>query len=1252
LIQFFINVLKRNAYFILAAAWLFTISFIIGKYWAGSISPASLKKSIETDLQKKENAFEKLKQDTALLYKLAAGSFSEEEAGAFYQKPYSIFIYQLFDYAEPALVYWNSQDALVGNNILLSRERNALIKLSNGYYEYIKETIILRNEKKYTLLVLVPVKREYFIENNNLKKEFVANNDAQKRMNLTFYETDYPVKSMYGQTLFYLQPKQYINNVNNNGLILTLTLAGIILVLLFIHNIAQAIADRYDYFIGIGFLIFTVAFLRALTYIFPSLINARQYELFDPSIYSSNFILSSLGDLLINSFLICWIVLFTRKVLENKNLNKYKDTRWHWWLACLCLYILLSVTLLFAKIIQSLIADAQISFNVTNFFSLDAFSFIGFLVLVTLSMSYFFFSQITIKIVKPLLEDKQWLMYVIITIEALILLSIIKQPALVELGIYMLIWLLAYVWLIQQKFISGLKDKLNISEILFWIFIFSLSVSIIIIKENNKIELEQRKRTAEKLSLQADPSSERLLSIALTYFDNDFLLPNFNRFKIAAPNQYLKDSLINKNFSAYINKYDTRIYTFDTDEKSLFNEDPISYDTLNTIFSIEGKPTNVNDLRYYERSFDKFSYISKRTVIDPSNKVIGYLFVLSEPKRYKNDALVPELFKQKRDYLPNEYSPIYSYAIYNDGELIDYYNDYQFPTSINISKLPRTEFTHRARNNYDEMWYRDNNKLVIIAKTNNYGIEAITLFSYLFTTFLLIVAVFRTIALLVQSGMRWKNLKKFGEFNLRSQIHGTIIFISLFSFIVIGIATIIFFINRYNKNKQDRLSKTIQIVSREMENRLQNHEVLDDMVRLYESGANDDLESMIERVAEIHGSDINVYDLAGNLNISSNPLIYKKGILSEKMNPIAYYNMHNLRLVQYVNEEQMGGVTYQSVYCPVRDEKGNAYAYLNIPSFDSQAELKREIANFLVTIINLNAFTFLIAGIIALMITNRITSYFSLIGNKMKEINLGKRNEVIEWKRDDEIGGLVTEYNKMVKKLEDSAVALAKSEREGAWREMARQVAHEIKNPLTPMKLSIQYLQKAIDTGSGDVKQLSSNVARTLVEQIDHLSKIASDFSQFANIGNVKNSLFDLHEILYSLSLLYQPTENLHFHWNSLPQRIMIMADKTQMNRLFTNLLQNAVEACEDKMYKVIRMDEMLENDAVIIKITDNGNGIPASTQSKIFTPNFTTKTSGTGLGLAMSRSIVEQAKGNIWFETTESLGTTFFIQLPIVRAI
>jgi two-component system, NtrC family, nitrogen regulation sensor histidine kinase NtrY len=267
----------------------------------------------------------------------------------------------------------------------------------------------------------------------------------------------------------------------------------------------------------------------------------------------------------------------------------------------------------------------------------------------------------------------------------------------------------------------------------------------------------------------------------------------------------------------------------------------------------------------------------------------------------------------------------------------------------------------------------------------------------------------------------------------------------------------------------------------------------------------------------------------------------------------------------------------------------------------------------------------------------------------MRKVNLGKMNEAIAWNREDEIGELVIEYNKMVAKLGESATALAKSEREGAWREMARQVAHEIKNPLTPMKLSIQYLQKAINNNQPNVKELSSSVANTLVEQIDHLAKIAADFSQFANIGNTQVELLDLHEVISSLKELYRPDKNIIFDWKPVNNKIMIEADKTQMNRLFTNLFANAVEACNGNVCK-IEVSEEQHNGTVLISIKDNGEGIPPEMQSQIFVPNFTTKSSGTGLGLAMCKGIIEQAKGRIWFETGKERGTIFHVELPVVN--
>ena len=742
-----------------------------------------------------------------------------------------------------------------------------------------------------------------------------------------------------------------------------------------------------------------------------------------------------------------------------------------------------------------------------------------------------------------------------------------------------------------------------------------------------------------------DPSNDRTLSIAITYLDNRYLLNNFKRFKDPQQNRFLRDSIIGENFTGYSNRYDTKIYVFDSTNKAINNDDPTSFPELNTIFTVQSKPTGIPDLYYHETSFDRFTYITRRIIKD-STTTIGTFFIISTPKQYgSTDALYPELFRQvSRNDAEN--SPVYSYGIYNNKLLISSSSKYPFQITLDNTQIPKNEFESRENDDNDELWYKaSSRKIVIIAKKRDSLIESITLFSYLFCAFLFMVGFIQILAVILRLVGSPQGYNIFSELNIRSQIHGTVIFISVLSFLIIGAATISFFISRYNRNNIDKLSRTAGIMVKELQKRLQDNNTFD----TNDSTANINLQRLVNEVADIHNVDVNVYDPQGNLQVSSEEDVYKKGILSYKMHPVAYFHLNRMREVQHVQEENLSSLNYLSIYSVVRDDQGIVRNYLNIPYFSSQLDLKQEISNFLVTIINLNAFIFLIAGIIALFITNKITQSFSVIGDKMKEITLGGRNEEIIWNRKDEIGELVKQYNKMVHQLEQSAEALAKSEREGAWREMARQVAHEIKNPLTPMKLSMQYLQKAINNDQSNIKELTANVANTLIEQIDHLSKIAADFSQFANIGIKKVELVDLHQIMNTLTNLYNSNPKVEITWNKVPGSIILKADKTHMNRLFTNLLANAVEACSTNNKCRIDINEERMDGMIMISMKDNGEGIPEEMRTKIFTPNFTTKTSGTGLGLAMCKSIAEQAQGKIFFETEEGKGTTFFVQLPII---
>ena len=1240
--------MRRNFYLLLAAALLFIAGYFTSFLLKSNFTDDYWRNSIQNFLQEREGDFITLTKNDSLVRSLASQQFSTDQLASLAAKKYTLLLYER-EGDVYSLKFWNSQQVLPPDSLLKLQDGNYFFSFQNGQYEFVKRKLAGEN-RRITAIAIIPLRSQYYIAISGFKPEFVNFPAAESRFHITQARTEFSVRSSFGNILFFLARKEGANVYSSNLVSRILFLISILLLLIVVHNLAQSIGENFGSLKGIAFLVLIIMLFRSIVYLFPRLFKLRQFELFDPAIYSSSFVLSSLGDLLINSLLLCWIILFVKQEIGDYRFPLFRNKFKKWVCIIVVLVTILFITFVFSNILRSLVADARISFSVTNFFSLTAYSFIGFIVLATLALSYFFITQTLLNIIGSLVDVNNFLVYIVIAFAGLLLLTFaVKDPEQVSQDVIVLIWLLIYIWLMQRKLFSSLNLRLNVSEVLFWLFIFSASISSIIFFENKRIEIEQRERTAQRISEQADPSSERLFSIVLAYIDNDFLYSNFRRFKDAPTNAFLKDSLINSSYSTYRTKYDMKIFTYDSLEKPLYNARPISYDTLNTIFNIQGKATGMDGLRYYEKSFDKYTYIYKKAIRNLSHNTVGYIFILSDLKKDKGDELSPELFQQKKEFFP-DYSPVYSYAVYNKNELIDYGNNYPFPSFLTEGQIPRVDFERRTNGSYDELWHRvTSDIIVVIAKKDNSFIEAVTLFAYLFNAFIILLLVVRLAAMLIATRLHLSRLRPYIQSNIRTQIHTTIIFISLFSFIVIGAATIFFFSNRYERSNQNRLSDEIKVAVKELQDNI-SAPVYNDSLQEYMFSPKENLESILNNLAEIHGIALNLYNLDGDLKFSSNPFVYDKGILSKKMDPIAYYNLHEKNLVEFFNDEKMARISYLSIYCPLRDANGNAYAYLNIPSFTTGGELKQEISNFLVAIIILNALIYLIAGTIALFLTNRITSSFTLISEKMRQVNLGKTNEQVEWNRDDEIGGLVKEYNKMVKKLEESAAALGKSEREGAWREMARQVAHEIKNPLTPMKLSIQYLQKAVDNDTANVKEMTAGVAKTLVEQIDHLAKIAADFSQFANIGNSKLETFDLHDMLYSLSSLYETTENLLFKWVPVHKRIMVNADKTQLNRLFTNLLQNAVEACENKDKKVVSISEELRDDHIIIKVSDNGEGIPLQTRSKIFMPNFTTKSSGTGLGLAMSKTIVEQAKGKIWFETQEEAGTTFFVELPVVE--
>lgn len=1244
------NFFRRNSFLLITAAWLLTFAFIINNYWSGSSTSNAAQKTIQKDINKKQRKINEFCADTALLNRIANGKYNEEQLEEQVKKDYFIFFYKMIDPAKPVPVFWNTQVIEPDSSVLKTNDGTTFKKLLNGWYIIDKRTLTSSDNAYYKMFFLIPIKWNYYIENKYLNNSFVTESNIEKTYDISTSPTRFQINDEYGKPLFYLQ--QLSNPLgHDNKFSMWLRILASVLVLFFIHKLANYYVKEKGFWFGLLVLVIPVVFLRIISYRFPIPLDFKKLELFDPSVYGANFILRSLGDLLINSLLFIWIVLFIRYHF-NFDFSKIKfKIKYYRYAAIVFIAVLMVlITLIGGYTIQSLVADSQISFDVINFFTLNIYSVIGFIVLSCVATGYFFIIQILLQPLNIFIDGKRFLPYLAVTVSGLVILTFRLHSPYVSFSLFLLLWLLLFIYLLNFKFLLLQAYNLVSSKFIFWVFFFSVSITAIIVLQNRTKELEERKHFAENLANKADPSGPVIVNIILNDFRNDYLSDIFYRFKNFYQNRFLKDSLINENFSGYLNKYDTKIFTYNAAELPLYNDDSTTFNSLNAIIQTQGKPTDIPDLFYYDISYDRFNYISKKEITDTSGLVQGYIFIISKPKRYKSDALYPELFS-KGNNNSIESSPVYAFAVYNNNQLGTSYNDYPFTTEIDNNDFTYNEFRTVQKNGYEELWYKANaDKVIVIVRQDRFFIESITLFAYLFCSFLLIAIFFNLAHHFLTERKASSSFKSLLQLTIRNQVHGTIILISVFSFIVIGVTTILFFISRYHSNNREKLSRTIHVMENELRGAIDTLPIENYWVMNFDSLSHDKLEATINKVSNIHAADINLYDLNGNLKVSSVPLPYDKGIVSEKMDPIAFYHLNKLKDVQFFQEQKIGSLKYLSNYLPVRDESGKEYAYLNIPYFESQNKLQDEISNFLVTIINLNAFIFLVAGIIALFIANRITRSFSLISDKMKKINLETGNEEIVWNRQDEIGDLVKEYNKMVKKLDISAEMLARSEREGAWREMARQVAHEIKNPLTPMKLNLQYLQMAIDNNSPDVKNISLYVAGIILEQIEHLSQIAGDFAQFAKIGNTKNQIFDLNQMLENSITLYSTNDEIEIETDLYPDEILIEADKTQINRLFTNLLQNAVQSVPDYRQIIIKVKSELHDQKALISIKDNGNGIQAAMINKIFTPNFTTKTSGTGLGLAMCKGIVEKLNGRIWFETKENEWTCFYVEIPVLK--
>lgn len=402
-------------------------------------------------------------------------------------------------------------------------------------------------------------------------------------------------------------------------------------------------------------------------------------------------------------------------------------------------------------------------------------------------------------------------------------------------------------------------------------------------------------------------------------------------------------------------------------------------------------------------------------------------------------------------------------------------------------------------------------------------------------------------------------------------------------------------------------------------------------------------------LAEVHDLFIAIFDLRGDYKLSSNFELMDSLGIPETVN---YSILKQLSTgnTRAFTDKSFGGGQYVLAYWYFNDLKGKPLLVTNVV-YEKSYDRLSQINQFLSELAQSYILVFLLAAIVAYLLSRYITRSLATITKRIQRVELGKYNEPIEWKEKDEIGALVQQYNRMLHELEQSAEKLARSERESAWREMAQQVAHEIKNPLTPMKLRMQQLVKTWEDKPENFDVRLKAFSASMIEQIDALTRIANEFSHFAKMPKPNVEPIDICRLTQSVVELYAEKENtvVIFRTTAAEDKVL-MLDKDQTIRILNNLITNAIQAVPSEKKAIIDVCVRGTKNGVLIRVNDNGTGISDEQRSKIFVPNFTTKSTGTGLGLAMVRSMVDHVGGDVFFRSKRGKGASFFVFFPYVH--
>jgi signal transduction histidine kinase len=472
--------------------------------------------------------------------------------------------------------------------------------------------------------------------------------------------------------------------------------------------------------------------------------------------------------------------------------------------------------------------------------------------------------------------------------------------------------------------------------------------------------------------------------------------------------------------------------------------------------------------------------------------------------------------------------------------------------------------------------------------------------------------------------------------NVRTKLLLAFVIISLIPIAVLAYYNRLYALERSEKNLARRLQDETELVA-------------SSLLHHYGYATPSELDRLTDVQAEQIAEDINLdFNLFRDVHVSatSKPEVFAAELFDERLSSDAYLNLILKEKKFFYEQRFIGTLSYLVGYRPLQAQSGEIIGIVSVPTIFRQRAIYDELLERNAYLFSVYAIALVLAVGFGWVFAHQISAPVRRLQQAARRISSGDLNVRISSNRADEFGELEQTFNTMVNDLREFQERLVRVQREQAWKEMAKQVAHEIKNPLTPMRLSIQHLRQAYRDGVKNFEELLNHISETVLGQIESLSKIASEFSHFARMPERRMEECDVHNVLQEVKQLFEQHKGLRFSVSLKANRSLVFADREELRRAFINIIRNALQAMNEQ--GTIAIETGAIAGTMEIRISDTGPGIPVELRDKLFEPNFSTKTEGMGLGLAIVKRIIDDCGGKITIESTMGKGTTVIMQLPL----